>query len=119
MSHDSDHAYSGYFPPISEPLFDLSSYINNSSLRYVCAAACLILFARSVPVIHTHTHTHSDVVLISEDGQRFFAHRLVMCAQSPVLKTMLDSELWAESKNKEVWMHHRLFCMKITQWILT
>ena len=25
-----------------------------------------------------------------------------MCAQSPVLKTMLDSDLWAESKNKEV-----------------
>ena len=42
-----------------------------------------------------------------------------MCAQSPVLKTMLDSELWAESKNKEVQTYHRLFCMKITRWILT
>jgi len=65
-------------------------------------------------VSHTHTHTTtntyshhtptlSDIVLVSEDGERFFAHRLVMCAQSPVFKTMLDSELWAESKNKEVW----------------
>ena len=44
----------------------------------------------------------SDVVLVSEDGQRFFAHRLVLCVQSPVFKTMLDSDLWADSQNKEV-----------------
>ncbi len=40
--------------------------------------------------------------LISEDGSRFHAHRLVLCAQSPVFKSMLDSELWVESRNKEV-----------------
>ena len=40
--------------------------------------------------------------LISVDGSRFHAHRLVLCAQSPVFKSMLDSELWVESRNKEV-----------------
>lgn len=59
-----------------EPLFDLAGYINSPSL--------------------------SDVELISEDGSRFHAHRLVLCAQSPVFKAMMDSELWAESANKEV-----------------
>ena len=44
----------------------------------------------------------SDVELISVDGSRFHAHRLVLCAQSPVFKSMLDSELWVESRNKEV-----------------
>ncbi len=61
---------------LTEPLFDLASYINSPSL--------------------------SDLELISEDGSRFHAHRLVLCAQSPVLKSMLDSELWVESRNKEV-----------------
>jgi hypothetical protein len=61
-----------------EPLFDLSSYINSPNL--------------------------SDVVLMTSDEKRFHAHRLVLCAQSPVLKSMLDSDLWAESKNKEISM---------------
>ena len=60
----------------TEPLFDLASYVNNPSL--------------------------SDVTLISEDRLKFHAHRLVLCAQSPVFKAMLDSELWVESSNKEV-----------------
>ena len=64
------------FSNYAEPLFDLTAYINNPSL--------------------------SDVVLVSEDGQSFHAHRIVLCAQSLVLKTMLDSEVWADSKNKEV-----------------
>lgn len=42
------------------------------------------------------------MVLVSEDDCRFHAHRLVLCAQSPVFKTMLDSDLWTESRNKEV-----------------
>ena len=67
----------------AEPLFDLTAYINNPSL--------------------------SDVVLISEDGRRFHAHRIVLCAQSLVLKTMLDSEVWADSKNKEVFIQ-RIQC---------
>ena len=61
---------------LPEPLFDLASYVNNPSL--------------------------SDVVLISEDGVRFHAHRLVLCAQSPVFKSMMDSDLWVESASKEV-----------------
>lgn len=60
----------------SELLFDLSGYINSPSL--------------------------SDVVLVSQDGAKCHAHRLVLCAQSPVFKTMMDSDLWAESRNKEV-----------------
>ena len=60
----------------AEALFDLTSYINSPSL--------------------------SDVVLVSEDKQTFHAHRIVLCAQSVVLKTMLDSDVWAESNNKEV-----------------
>lgn len=72
------------FPPnrfsnkteLKEPLFNLSPYINNPSL--------------------------SDVVLISAEQQRFHAHRLIMCAQSPVFKTLLDSDLWVESRNKEI-----------------
>ena len=79
-----DHLAIKCFPPCplaqsqsqTEPLFNLASYIDNSSL--------------------------SDVVLISEDGKRFFAHRLVLCAQSQVFKAMLDSDLWTESRNKEV-----------------
>ena len=59
-----------------EHLFNLAAYINNPSL--------------------------SDVVLVSEDGKRFHAHRLIFCAQSPVFKAMMDSDLWAESSNKEV-----------------
>jgi hypothetical protein len=61
-----------------EPLFDLSAYINSPNL--------------------------SDVVLVTSDDKRFHAHRLVLCAQSPVLKSMLDSDLWAESKNREIAM---------------
>lgn len=73
------------FPPASSPqqsaqtvehVFNLASYINNPSL--------------------------SDVTLVAEDGKKFFAHRLVLCVQSQVFKVMLDSELWAESRNKEV-----------------
>lgn len=60
----------------AEPMFSVASYLNSPSL--------------------------SDVVLVSEDGQRFFAHRLILCVQSPVFKTMLDSDLWADSHNKEV-----------------
>ena len=34
----------------------------------------------------------------------------MLCAQSPVFKTMLDSDLWAESRNKEVsvLLHERM-----------
>ena len=39
---------------ITEPLFDLFSYINNPSLRYVSSCTP---YTRSIPVIHTHTHT--------------------------------------------------------------
>lgn len=46
--------------------------------------------------------SHSDVVLVTSDNKQFHAHRLVLCAQSSVLKAMLDSDLWAESRNKEV-----------------
>lgn len=60
----------------AEPVFNLAAYVNNPSL--------------------------SDVTLIAEDGKRFFAHRLVLCVQSQVFKVMLDSDLWAESRNKEV-----------------
>ena len=42
------------------------------------------------------------MVLVAEDGKRFHGHRLVLCAQSPVFKTMLDSDLWAASRDKEV-----------------
>lgn len=65
-----------YFLLYPEFLFDLTPYINNPSL--------------------------SDVILVSDDGQKCYAHRIVLCAQSEVLKTMLQSEMWAESKNKEV-----------------
>lgn len=61
---------------LAEPMFNLTMYLNTPSL--------------------------SDVVLISDDGKKFFAHRIVMCVQSQVFKTMLDSDLWAESHNKEV-----------------
>ncbi len=66
----------------AEPMFNVASYMNNSSL--------------------------SDVVLVSEDGQQFFAHRLILCVQSPVFKTMLDSDLWADSRNKEVLVPYRV-----------
>jgi hypothetical protein len=59
-----------------EPLFDLSAYINSPNL--------------------------SDVILVTSDNKQFHAHRLVLCAQSPVLKTLVDSDLWVESKNKEI-----------------
>lgn len=72
------------FPPqhltaeadVKELLFDLTGYINSPSL--------------------------SDVVLVAADGVKFSGHRLVLCAQSPVLKNMLDSDLWQESHNKEI-----------------
>ncbi len=65
-----------FLSPFAELLFDLSGYINSPSL--------------------------SDVELVLDDGSRFHAHRLVLCSQSPVFKAMMDSELWAESANKEV-----------------
>ena len=45
---------------------------------------------------------YSDVVLISEDGKRFHAHRLVLCAQSAVFKAMMASQEWGTSKRHEV-----------------
>ena len=83
---DLEISFSNY----AEPLFDLTAYINNPSL--------------------------SDVVLVSEDSQRFHAHRIVLCAQSLVLKTMLDSEVWADSKNKEV---HDLYMYEVSKHIIT
>ena len=44
----------------------------------------------------------SDVVLISEDGKRFHAHRLVLCAQSAVFKAMMASQEWGTNKRSEV-----------------
>ena len=48
------------------------------------------------------TTPHSDVILVSDNGQHFHAHRLVLCVQSPVFKTLLDSELWGDALKKEV-----------------
>ena len=56
--------------------FDVSSYFNSQAL--------------------------SDVILVSDNGQRFFAHRLVLCVQSPVFKALLDSDLWGDALKKEV-----------------
>jgi hypothetical protein len=60
----------------AEHVLNLTSYVNNPSL--------------------------SDVTLVAEDGKQFFAHRLILCVQSQVFKVMLDSDVWAESRNKEV-----------------
>ena len=58
----------------------------------------------TVPVVQLQfISLPSDVTLIADDGKRFHGHRLVLCVQSPVFKSMLDSDLWVESKNKEVW----------------
>jgi len=51
----------------------------------------------------------SDVVLVCDDGERYHAHRLVLCAQSPVFKAMMDSEVWATANNKEVWSEASVF----------
>ena len=61
----------------AEPLFSISDYINSPRL--------------------------SDVMIISEDGRHFYAHHLVLCAQNPIFKNMLDSDLWMESKKRKVY----------------
>ena len=40
----------------------------------------------------------SDCVLVSSDGEKFHAHKLVLCAQSGVFKSMLESEHWVHSR---------------------
>ena len=56
---------------------------------------------QNVDVVCFHSNS-SDVVLISEDGKRFHAHRLVLCAQSAVFKAMMASQEWGTSKRNEV-----------------
>lgn len=72
------------FPFVSKPtttevkefLFDLSEYLYNPSL--------------------------SDVTLVSKDGKKYPAHRLVLCAQSGYFKALLGSDLWQEGTKNEV-----------------
>ena len=58
----------------------------------------VLMLIASIP-FHSNS---SDVVLISEDGKRFHAHRLVLCAQSAVFKAMMASQEWGTSKRNEV-----------------
>jgi hypothetical protein len=48
----------------------------------------------------------SDVVLISEvDGEqqnKFYAHRVILCAQSEVFKVMMESPHWSVAEQKEI-----------------
>jgi len=48
------------------------------------------------------TCPHSDVTLVSKDGKKFPAHRLVLCAQSGYFKALLESSLWQEGQSNEV-----------------
>ncbi|XP_065890000.1 uncharacterized protein [Dysidea avara] len=59
-----------------EYLFDLSEYLCSTTL--------------------------SDVTLVSKDGKKFPAHRLVLCAQSGYFKALLESNLWQEGQGNEV-----------------
>ena len=52
------------------------------------------------PTVYFVDLSLSDVVLISEDKVYFHAHAGALC-QSLVLRALLDSDLWAESNNKE------------------
>eukprot|EP00800_Vazella_pourtalesii_P016948 TRINITY_DN500_c1_g1_i4.p1 TRINITY_DN500_c1_g1~~TRINITY_DN500_c1_g1_i4.p1 ORF type:complete len:520 (-),score=130.52 TRINITY_DN500_c1_g1_i4:697-2256(-) len=54
---------------------DFSNYVNNQSL--------------------------SDVTLVSKEGQKFYAHRLLLCSQSPVFKSMFESGLWESTPDNE------------------
>ena len=68
---------------------------------YICMYITMDCTVCSVDVDCLHSNS-SDVVLISEDGKRFHAHRLVLCAQSAVFKAMMASQEWGTSKRNEV-----------------
>lgn len=42
----------------------------------------------------------SDAQIVTSDGDVFYIHRLVFCGQSPVFKSLLESEYWATDSNK-------------------
>lgn len=45
--------------------------------------------------------THcSDAKLVSNEGREFHVHRLVLCGQSPVFRSMLQSEHWASDRQE-------------------
>ena len=43
----------------------------------------------------------SDVVLVSSDGDRFYAHRLLLCGQSPVFHSMMESAIWRDTSSQD------------------
>ena len=53
-------------------------------------------------MLPVHTCLSSDVTLVSKDGKKFPAHRLVLCAQSGYFKALLESNLWQEGQGNEV-----------------
>jgi hypothetical protein len=64
------------FPEIESRVFpiDLSSYINNPNL--------------------------SDGQIVTNEGETFHVHRLMLCGQSPVFKSMLESEHWTVDREE-------------------
>ena len=42
----------------------------------------------------------SDAKLESSEGEEFYVHRLVLCGQSPVFKSMLESEHWSSDRQE-------------------
>ena len=92
--------YMYFFPP--EFPFDLSAYINNESLRLVDPLLHVVSPTKNCEItcmcVCVCVCVCSDCVLVSSDGEKFHAHKLVLCAQSGVFRSMLESEHWVDSR---------------------
>ena len=41
------------------------------------------------------------MVLVSNEGEKFYAHRLMLCGQSPVFHSMMESEVWKNTNSQD------------------
>lgn len=51
---------------------------------------------------------------MTSEGEAFYIHRLVFCGQSPVFKSLLESEYWAtDNKVAMIYYLHCIMCNRL------